>query len=67
MRPTRKNRWRRCLKCDERFQSEGPHNRLCARCNRVNKDRRAEPSASPRWNRRPMRVASQLEPTLPEL
>ena len=29
-------KWRRCLKCNRRFWSEGAHNRLCAKCNREN-------------------------------
>ena len=24
---------RRCLKCGRKFKSDGPHNRICARCN----------------------------------
>lgn len=27
---------RDCLKCRRRFASEGPHNRLCNRCNDAN-------------------------------
>ena len=62
-----KTRWRRCLRCGRPFRSRGIHNRLCAKCNRENIGQRVEPSSSPRWNGRPMRVATQLEPRLPEL
>lgn len=30
---------RKCLKCGSRFESEGPHNRLCDGCNNLNKGR----------------------------
>jgi hypothetical protein len=66
MRPKLKPRWRRCLRCNKRFQSEGPWNRLCTRCNALNKDVKAPPSAAPRWNGRPMRGAAQLDPKLPK-
>lgn len=29
---------RDCLKCRRRFASDGPHNRLCDKCNRRNSD-----------------------------
>ncbi len=64
--PFRPPKRRRCLKCNRSFLSEGPWNRLCARCNAQNKDVKAPPSASPRWNGRAMRAAAQLEPRLPE-
>ena len=54
IRPARK-KYRRCLKCNTRFWSEGAHNRLCARCNRENAGLHPEPSSTPRRNGRPMR------------
>ena len=62
-----KTRWRKCLKCNRSFRSRGIHNRLCAKCDRENIGLRVEPSSSPRRNGRPMRLATQVEPRLPEL
>ena len=67
MKPKLKKRPRHCLKCNRQFQSTGPWNRLCRRCNASNRDVKTPPSSSPRWNGQRMRVAAQLEPKLPEL
>lgn len=36
--PKLKYKKRKCLKCDDKFDSQGDHNRLCWRCRRSNKD-----------------------------
>ncbi len=52
--PKTKKTRRRCLKCSRSFWSEGPWNRLCARCNAANRRMPDLPSSSPLWNGEPM-------------
>lgn len=40
-------KWRPCLRCEENFPSEGPHNRLCERCRYLN-SKQPEPTA--KWH-----------------
>ncbi len=40
---------RRCLRCDKRFRSKGPHNRICLRCKDSEIWRRASFDAVPRY------------------
>ena len=59
-----KPRWRRCLKCRRRFQSEGNWNRLCPKCNRDNVGIRELTTTPPRWNGQSMPLRSDVEEML---
>ena len=47
----RKRKKRKCLRCGKEFLSEGPHNRLCSSCKKINESIGYLPAkvASDKW------------------